>query len=76
MVWPCHEERGRVNAEGCDEVKDEGKETKRKTKAKVARQHRWPPQRKEHISLKEVLGMTFFENREDWKRLISQPTDS
>ena len=40
MVWPCHEERGRVNAEGCDEVKDERKETNRKTKTKVARQHR------------------------------------
>ena len=36
MVWPCREERGRVNAEGCNEVKDEGKETKRKTKTKVA----------------------------------------
>ena len=39
-VWPCHEERGRFNAEGCNEVKDEWKETKRKTKTKVARQHR------------------------------------
>ena len=37
MVSPCHEERRRVNAEGCNEVKDEGKETKRKTKTKVAR---------------------------------------
>ena len=35
MVWPCHEEGGRVTAEGCDEVKDEGKETK----TKVAIQH-------------------------------------
>ena len=47
MVWPCHEERGRVNAQGCDAVKDEGKETKRKDY--VARQHRSPPERKEHI---------------------------
>ena len=39
MVWPCHEERGRVNTEGCNEVKDEGKDTKRKNKTKVARQH-------------------------------------
>ena len=43
-VWPCHEEREREeeesNAEGCNEVKDAGKETKRKTNTKVARQHR------------------------------------
>ena len=38
MVWPCHEEKGRVNAQGYDAVKDEGKETKRKDY--VARQHR------------------------------------
>ena len=25
MVWQCHEERGRVNADGGDEVKYEGK---------------------------------------------------
>ena len=37
MVWPCHEERRRVNAEGCNEVKDEGKETERKTNIKVPR---------------------------------------
>ena len=38
MVWPCHGQRRRINAEGCNEVKDEGKETKRnKTKTKVAR---------------------------------------
>ena len=24
MVWPGHEERGKVNAKGCNEVKDEG----------------------------------------------------
>ena len=49
MVWPLHEERGRVDAEGCDEVKDEGKETKRKTNTKVSRQHRQPPERTEYI---------------------------
>ena len=38
MVWPCHEERGRVNTDGCNEVKGEGKETKAKTKTKMARQ--------------------------------------
>ena len=27
MAWPCHEERRRVNAEGCDEVNDEEKDT-------------------------------------------------
>ena len=40
MVWSCHKDMGRVDAEGCDEVKDDGKWTKRKTKTKVARQHR------------------------------------
>ena len=25
MIWPCHDERRRVNVEGCDEGKDEGK---------------------------------------------------
>ena len=30
MVWCCHEEKGRVNAQGCDAVKYEGKETTRK----------------------------------------------
>ena len=37
MVWPCHGQRRRINAEGCNEVKDEGKEIKRKTNTKVAR---------------------------------------
>ena len=37
MVWSCHEQRRRLNADGCNEVKDEGKETKRKTTTKVAR---------------------------------------
>ena len=48
MVWPCHEEKGRVNAQGWDAVKDEGKETKRKDY--VAGQHRSPLERIEHIS--------------------------
>ena len=48
MVWPCHGEKGRVNAQGCDAVKDEGKETK--GKYYVARQHRSPLERIEHIS--------------------------
>ena len=37
MVWPCHEEGSRVNADGCNEVKYGVKETKRKTKTRVAR---------------------------------------
>ena len=48
MVWHCHEEKVRVNAHGCDAVKDEGKETK--MKYYVARQHRSPLERIEHIS--------------------------
>ena len=47
MVWPC-DERGTVNTEGRNEVKNEGKATSRNTKTKVARQHRQPPERKEH----------------------------
>ena len=38
MVWPCREER--VNAEGCDEVNYDEKETKGNADTKVARQHR------------------------------------
>ena len=47
MVLPCHEEKGRVNDQGCVAVKDEGKETKRKNY--VARQHRSQLERIEHI---------------------------
>ena len=57
----CREERGRVNAEGCDDVKDEGKETPRKTNTKVARQHREPPERKEHISERSPRNEMFWE---------------
>ena len=32
MVWPCHEERRRLNADGCEEVKYEGKEMFRESK--------------------------------------------
>ena len=64
MVWPCHEERGRLNAEGCNEVKDEGKETKRKTRL------RWLDtdshlMGKKHTSLREVLETKCFENIQD-----------
>ena len=40
MVWPCHEERGRINAEGCNEVKDELMERDQPEDPKVAIQHR------------------------------------
>ena len=39
LVCPCHEERGRVNDEGCNEVRDVGKETKMDTNTKMARQN-------------------------------------
>ena len=64
MAWPCHEERGRSNADSCNDVKDEGKETKRKTKTKVARQHRQPPERKEqHISERSHWNEMFRESK-------------
>ena len=63
MVWPCHEEKGRVNAQGCDAVKDEGKEIKRKDY--VARQHRSRPERKENISERSPPNEMFRE----WTRL-------
>ena len=69
MVWPCHEERGRVHAEGCGAVKDEGKETKRKTKTKVAR-HIDRHQKGRNTSLKDVLKTKCFENSKDWTKLI------
>ncbi len=64
MVWPCHEKRGRVNARGCDAVKDEGKETKRRPRL------RWLDnidrhQKEMNTSLKEVLRKECFENRQD-----------
>ena len=31
MILSCYDERGRVNTEVCDEIKDEEKETNRKT---------------------------------------------
>ena len=54
MVWPCHEERGRVNAQGCDAVKGEWKEIKMRPIL------RWLDnidrhQKGKNTSLKEVL---------------------
>ena len=71
MVWPCHKERCRFNAEGCNEVKDEGKQTKWKTTTKVAR-HIDSHLKGKNTSLKEVLETRCFENREDWRALISR----
>ena len=52
MVWPCHEEREEESTlkQGCDEVKNERKETEMMTNTMVARQHRLPPERKEHVT--------------------------
>ena len=71
MVWPCHEERRRVSAEGCNEVKDEGKETKRKTKTKAARQHRQPPERTKNTPPKEDEMFRESKRLEPWRTLIS-----
>ena len=74
MVWPCHEERGRVNAEGCDAVKDEGKETKMRPRLmwldNIDRH-----QKGNNKSLKEILRTKCFENRHDWRTLTSRSTD-
>ena len=59
MVWPCHEEKGRVNAKGCDAVTDQGKETKRKDY--VARQHRSSLEGIEHISERSPQNEMFRE---------------
>ena len=68
------EESGRINAQGCDAVKGEGKETKKRPKL------RWLDnidrhQKGKNTSLKEVLRTTCFENRQEWRSLISQSTD-
>ena len=68
LRWFGHEERRRVNSDGCDEIKDEGKETKRKTKTEVARQHRFDRHKKgKNTSLKDVLGTKCFDNTEGWR---------
>ena len=73
MVWPFHEERGRVNAQGCDAVKGEGKETKRKDYTWLDNIDRH--QKGKNTSLKEILRTKCFENRHDWMTLISRSTD-
>ena len=57
--------RRRLNAEGCNEVKDEGKDTKRKTNTKLARYMKG-----RNPSLKEVLETKCFENRKDWRTWV------
>ena len=43
MVCRCHETRRRINAEGCDEIKDVQKRPRgRSIKAMVTRQRLWP----------------------------------
>ena len=69
--------RARVNAEGCNEVKDEGKETNRKTNTVRLR---WLDNIDSHLkgnntSLKEVFETKCFENRQDWRALIARSTD-
>ena len=66
MVWPRHEVRGRVNG-------------------KVKRPRGRPIQRwldnidrnaeGKNTSLREVIGTKCFENREDWRTLISRTTE-
>ena len=74
MVWPCHKERGRVNAEVCNEVEDKGKETDMKTNTNVARHLRWPHEMKKTY-LKEVLQTKCFENIQYWRTMISRSTN-
>ena len=71
MVWPCHEERERVNAQGCDAVKDEGKRRPRLRWLDNIDRH----QKGKNTSLKEVLQTKCFENIQDWRTLISRSTD-
>ena len=75
MVWPYHEERGRVNAQSYDAVKGEWKEIKRIPRL------RWLDnidhhQKGKNTFLKEVIRTKCFENRQDWRTLISQSSDS
>ena len=70
MVWPCHGERGRVNAQGCDAAKDGRKETKTTWLDNIDRH-----QKGKNTSLKEVLRTKCFENRHDWRTLIYRSTD-
>ena len=53
--------RGRVNAEGRNEVKGEGKDTAMNAKTKESTQHRYPPERIYHISEGSVRNEMFLE---------------
>ena len=74
IVWPCHEEGGRTNAEGCNEVKDEGRETERKTR-QDSLDNIDSHLKGKTASLYEVLGTKCFEKRHDWRILIYRSTD-
>ena len=50
----CHEERGRVNVEGCNEDKDEGKETEKKAKNEMWLDNMDSHLKGKNASLKEV----------------------
>ena len=73
MVWPCHEERRRVNGDGCNEVM-KGKRPRGRPRL------RWLDNidsqlKGKRTSLKEVLETNCFENRKDWRTFISYSTD-
>ena len=69
MVWPCHEERGRVNAQGADAVTYDGKETKRRPRL------RWLDNIDRHQEGKNASLKEMFENRQGWRTLIYRSTD-
>ena len=74
MVWPYHEERGRVNAQSYDAVKGEWKEIKRRPRLtwldNIDRH-----QKGKNTFLKKVLRTKCFENGQNWRTLIFRSTD-
>ena len=66
---------GGDNAEGCNEVKDEGKETEGKTNTKVVLDNINNHLKRKNTSPKEVIEKKCFENRQDWRTLIFLSTD-
>ena len=74
MVWPYHEEIGRVNAQSYDAVKGEWKEIKRRPRLRWL-ENIYRHQKGKNTFLKEVRTKCF-ENRQYWRTLISRSTDS